>query len=92
NAPVSNIEHAGSTLPNYTSFFNNKPDTPEELPDIEEEDQHFNHPDKIAALEEKQAEKLSSVLSHHIAGFKKPIQQDEKLDYESERLYTVDYF
>ncbi|MBN8837729.1 MAG: hypothetical protein J0I09_10745 [Sphingobacteriia bacterium] len=88
----SNIITAGTTLPNYTSFFNNKPDTPEELPEEEADEEHFNHPDNIAALEEKQAEKLSSVLSNQMADFKKPVQQTEKLDYESEPLYTIDYF
>jgi len=50
----------------------------------------LNNP--ISSNEEKQAAKFSSVLANQLADFKKPIDQDAKLDIEVEPFYTVDYF
>ncbi|MBA4197730.1 MAG: hypothetical protein C0459_09270 [Chitinophaga sp.] len=86
-----NISSLGA-MPSYASFFQNKAaDSPEE-PEANEEE-NSNRPDDIADnFSEKQAEKLSSVLSSSIADFKKPVTQEAKLDYETEPAYTVDYF
>ncbi|MBS1579545.1 MAG: hypothetical protein JST29_07900 [Bacteroidetes bacterium] len=82
-----------TSMPSYSSFFQNKPeDTPEEPP-LSEEEEYSNKPDDIAdSFSERQAEKLSSVLSSSAAEFKKPITEEAKLDYTTEPAYTVDYF
>jgi tetratricopeptide (TPR) repeat protein len=38
--------------------------------------------------------KISSLLSDHLAGFKKPLEADAQLEIETakEKLYTIDYF
>ncbi len=38
------------------------------------------------------ANNISSVLSSQMADFKKPLEEDAKLDFEKEPYYTIDYF
>jgi hypothetical protein len=42
--------------------------------------------------EEVQMQKLSSVLSSQMADFKKPVEEDTKLEFEKNPFYTIDYF
>lgn len=42
--------------------------------------------------EEQQAVKFSSVLANQLADFKKPVEENTKLDFEMEPYYTIDYF
>jgi len=41
---------------------------------------------------ENQMEKYASLLSGQVANFKKPVEENAKLDFEMEPYYTIDYF
>ena len=41
---------------------------------------------------ENQMEKYASLLSHQVSDFKKPVEENAKLDFEMEPYYTIDYF
>src|ERR1019366_810707 len=41
---------------------------------------------------ENQMEKYASLLSHQLSDFKKPVEENAKLDFEMEPYYTIDYF
>ncbi len=76
--PASSIIHQPSAISN------------ENLPDPEEAEV-----EDIAPMEDTPiAGKISSLLSDHLADFKKPVEADAKLDIEAERerLHTIDYF
>jgi hypothetical protein len=88
-APKTNV----ATIPSYS--FNGFADAKTELPPnavalseafTEEEvdvlDEHDKHP----------VNNIASVLSSQIADFKKPITEDNKLEFEAEPLFKVDYF
>ena len=41
---------------------------------------------------DKQSEKYASILSEQLSDFKKPLDENAKLDFEMEPYYTIDYF
>ena len=41
---------------------------------------------------ENQMEKYASLLSNQVSNFKKPVEENAKLDFEMEPYYTIDYF
>lgn len=46
----------------------------------------------ILEKEEKQMEKYTSLLANQLSNFKKPVEENAKLDFEMEPFYTIDYF
>lgn len=62
------------------------PDNPSDVDDTEEV-----APDDTEVLPLPDA-KLSGILSEQLADFKKPVDASDKLEIETERLHTIDYF
>lgn len=62
------------------------PDNPPDVDDTDAVD-----PDDTETLPLPDA-KLSDLLSEQLADFKKPVKEDEKLEIETEKLHTIDYF
>jgi hypothetical protein len=46
----------------------------------------------ILEATDKQSEKYASILSEQLSAFKKPVDENAKLDFEMEPYYTIDYF
>jgi len=62
------------------------PDNPPDVDDTEE-----TMPDDTETVPLSDS-KLSGLLSEQLADFKKPLQAGDKLEIETERLHTIDYF
>jgi len=67
-----------ASMPSYTGAFQNIESKTEENAIAPEKDDHN--------------EKLSSILSGQVADFKKPVDDNARLDFETEQYYTIDYF
>lgn len=81
---------ASSSIIYQPSAISNK-----DLPDPEEVEDEEAEVEDITPIEDTPiAGKISSLLSDHLADFKKPVEADAKLDIEAERerLHTIDYF
>jgi hypothetical protein len=89
---MEGIDKKEESINNTTS----QPIQPAFIPVTEQavtEEEIYHNPNEITDnYNEKQAEKLSSILSSSVADFKKPVTEQAQLDYEKEPAYTVDYF
>lgn len=53
----------------------------------------YNEDEAVVEEEEiNQKNNIAAVLSNQMANFKKPVEEDAKLEFEKEPFYTVDYF
>ena len=89
-------KNTGSIIPsyNFSGFTNQVSDTPTEMSDNAVSiSEAYSDEDVIEEEEEKnKTNNIASVLSNQMADFRKPVDEDAKLDFEKEPFYTVDYF
>ena len=89
-------KNTGSIIPsyNFSGFTNQVSDTPTEMSDNAVSiSEAYTDEDVIEEEEEKnKTNNIASVLSNQMADFRKPVDEDAKLDFEKEPFYTVDYF
>jgi hypothetical protein len=87
--PKSNV----ATIPSYS--FNGFADAATEIaPNAVALSEAFTE-EEVEVLEEEDkhpVNNIASVLSSQIADFKKPITEDDKLEFDAEPLFKVDYF
>lgn len=92
NGSNSAIEKTnGSVIPSYN--FNGFSKEVTETANAVSLSEDYNE-DEVAIEEEEinQTNNISTVLSNQMADFKKPVEEDAKLEFEKEPFYTVDYF
>jgi hypothetical protein len=89
-------KNTSSTIPNYnfSGFSNQVSDTTTEMSDNAVSlSEAYSEDDIIEEEEEKnKTNNIASILSNQMADFRKPVDEDAKLDFEKEPFYTVDYF
>ncbi len=87
-------KNIGSTIPtyNFNGFSNQLSDTATDMSDNVVSLSEAYGEDDVLEEEKNKTNNIASVLSNQMADFRKPVDEDAKLDFEKEPFYTVDYF